>query len=84
MSENDIKKGYWNTGELVTELRDTEDLTEELLESLMKLKTVSPVDSIPNEIGRILYDDFYCIDRFDGVLFLTRRGIMALRRRGLI
>lgn len=53
-------------------------------EYLLRLKTPQPVDAIPNEVGWVLYDDLKMIDRYDGLLFLTKLGVMYLKDRGLI
>lgn len=53
-------------------------------EHLLRLATVQPVDAVPNDIGRILYDELGMIDRYDGFLFLTKLGVMYLKSRGLI
>ena len=63
------------------------EMTSELdkhSEYIKKLITAQPVDAIPNHIGRELYDKWGVIDRYDGVIFLTRSGVMYLRKRGFI
>lgn len=59
-------------------------IADQYQEHLRRLISIQPVGAIPSEAGRVLYDELEMIGRYDGLIFLTKGGVMYLRDRGFI
>ncbi len=73
----------WKIG-LLTDHEPQYLKADQYREHLVRLRTVQPVKAVPDEVGRVLYDELQMIDRYDGSIFLTKLGVMYLKNRGLV